>query len=239
VIVGVVVGAAALFGADGAAQDGRAERGLDLFGQHCATCHGDGGRGTEDGPPIVDAGPALTDFMLRTGRMPLADPDARMVRGEPAFGDDDREALVAYVASLGAGPPIPEVDGREGDVAAGRAVFAANCAACHGPTGAGGAVGGRAIAPALGFATPLELAESVRTGPGVMPVFGPEQLDDSAMAAVIAYVDELRDRPEPAGIAFGRSGPVTEGLVAWTIGAISLLTVTYLLGSKDAGGDDD
>lgn len=34
--------------------EGDAFKGRDLFNRHCAACHGRGGRGTEQGPPLVD-----------------------------------------------------------------------------------------------------------------------------------------------------------------------------------------
>jgi cytochrome c len=37
-------------GTDGKAQ---AARGGPLYGQYCAKCHGDGGQGTSEGPPVV------------------------------------------------------------------------------------------------------------------------------------------------------------------------------------------
>ncbi len=47
-----------------------------LYLQSCAACHGPGGAGTADGPPLVGVGAASADFVLRTGRMPLSAPDA-------------------------------------------------------------------------------------------------------------------------------------------------------------------
>ena len=54
----------------------------------------------------------------------------------------EMEALVAYVSSLGQGPAIPNVVIQGADVAHGREIYNANCAACHGPAGGGGAVVG-------------------------------------------------------------------------------------------------
>ena len=49
--------------------------GQALYAQSCAACHGPGGTGTGDGPPLIAVGAAAADFMLRTGRMPLAAPE--------------------------------------------------------------------------------------------------------------------------------------------------------------------
>lgn len=226
------------FGSAGAQQEGdRAlvERGRQLYGAECALCHGEGGRGVPDrGPSLIGAGAASVDFMLRTGRMPLDSPDARMRRGAPAFPPEQIDALVAYTATFpGGGPPIPEVDPARGELGRGRQVFIAQCAACHGPTGAGIAVGQRDVSSSLGVAEPVEIAEAVRTGPGVMPVFSKETLTEHDLDSVIAWIQNLEQRESRGGISVGRSGPVTEGFVAWLVGMGLLAVVIYLLGEKE------
>lgn len=216
-------------------------RGQAIYGAQCALCHGEGGRGVPGkGPSLIGVGAASVDFMLRTGRMPLPDPEARMRRSAPKVSDDERQALIAYITSLapGQGPDIPEVDPSRGDLARGRDLFVRNCAACHGPTGAGIAVGQRDIAPALDAASPLEIAEAIRTGPGVMPVFGPEVYTQQDLDSVVAWVLDLRERAAPGGARIGRSGPVSEGLVAWTLGVGLLLVVMYLLGERPGAEQD-
>jgi ubiquinol-cytochrome c reductase cytochrome c subunit len=42
----------------------------------------------------------------------------------------------------------------------------------------------------------------------------------------------LRDRESPGGVSVGRSGPVSEGFVAWLVGLGLLGIVMYLLGEK-------
>ena len=231
--VGVVVLAGAARG-QGAGQE-LLDDGRDLFVANCAICHGDTGSGGEDGPDLRGASPALVDFVLRTGRMPLPDPDARMVRRQPAFSDEQREALVAYVREIAeVEPAIPFVDADDGDLQRGRDVFEANCAACHSASGQGIAVSQNDIAPALTVASPIEIAEAVRSGPGVMPQFSEDLLDQHDLDSVVRYVEYLRERDAPAGIAFGRSGPVSEGLIAWGLGLTSLVLAAYLLGERRA-----
>jgi ubiquinol-cytochrome c reductase cytochrome c subunit len=41
--------------------DAQVERGGGLYGKYCASCHGDAGQGTDDGPAVVGEG-ALADF---------------------------------------------------------------------------------------------------------------------------------------------------------------------------------
>ena len=74
--------------------------------------------------------------------MPAASADGtQAVRKQPAYSPDEIDALVAYVASLGPGPAIP--DGRHGrrrPSPAGGVLFRANCASCHQSAGSGGAL---------------------------------------------------------------------------------------------------
>jgi ubiquinol-cytochrome c reductase cytochrome c subunit len=57
------------------AQQPLEERGRTLYDTHCTSCHGVNGEGIADrGPPLLNEGPAAVDFVLRTGRMPMADP---------------------------------------------------------------------------------------------------------------------------------------------------------------------
>ena len=165
--------------AQAAADDpAQVERGRELFLTSCSGCHGAEGGGTGDGPSLIGVGAAAADFQLSTGRMPLTDPSAQAVRKPPAFSPDEIDALVAYVASLGDGPPIPDVDPAAGDLAEGGTLFRLNCAACHSATGTGGALSYGDDAPKLWSATPLQIAEAIRTGPGQMPVFGPDTFTD-------------------------------------------------------------
>ena len=81
--------------------------------------------------------------------MPLAAPGAPLVAKDPAFDDTQIQALVDYVASLGGGPAIPDVQVTGADPAQGRELFTTSCAACHGPGAGGDSVGGGFVAPPL------------------------------------------------------------------------------------------
>lgn len=252
-LLGLAVGLTALSRAASATEAspppalrGDAAAGGALYGTACAVCHGETGRGlvAEDGEligsPLTGVGTASVDFMIRTGRMPLAAVGEPLERQPQQLSDQQRLDLIAFLEPIVAGgPEIPELAPVAAELNAGRELFTTNCAACHGPTARGIAVGQRDIAPNLEAATPIEIAEAVRTGPGRMPVFSDEVLDAEELNDVVAWVLDLRDRAQPGGLALGRSGPVWEGLVAWAVGLGLLLIVMYLLGEKEPEPEPD
>ncbi len=224
----VAVAAIALPGAARSQPDAVAA-GKALYVEACASCHGVGGAGTSDGPDLLDAGAAGADFYLRTGRMPLASSNDQSVRKEPAFSDEEIEQIVAYVATLGNGPAIPQVSPEAVSLQDGFALYIGNCAPCHGATANGGAAGRDAIAPGLHRATPLEVAEAIVVGPGQMPVFG---FSEQERNAVVAYVEHLGEADDPGGADIGGIGPVPEGFIGWVVGMLALGLVCYLIGSR-------
>lgn len=199
------------------------EAGRALYVANCASCHGAGGEGGAAGPSLLQSGAAAADFYLRTGRMPLSAPGQRAARNEPVFNEQEIQALVAYVASLGEGPGIPRVE-QGGDLQRGWELYTANCAACHAVTGAGNAIGGGAVAVGLAEADPVEIAEATIIGPGAMPVFG---FSEEELADLVAYIGWLRTAPSPGGAPIGGTGPVAEGFVGVVIG-LPLLVLAAL-----------
>jgi ubiquinol-cytochrome c reductase cytochrome c subunit len=206
--------------------------GRELYLESCASCHGPDGRGSDYGPSLEHAGAAAADFELRTGRMPLHDPDAQTMRKPPAFSPEEIALIVGYVASLGDGPDIPAVDPSAGDLADGQELYTENCAACHGATGNGGAAGAGALAPSLHVATSLDVAEATIIGPGEMPKF---TFDDHERDSIAAYIRYLQTEDPPGGADIGGIGPVPEGFVAWVVGIGLLTTACYLIGTKVGG----
>ena len=216
-------------------------RGRELYLASCATCHGPDGRGTERGPTLERSGAADWDFYLRSGRMPLENPDQPLEPKPPAFDEAQIEDLVAYGRTLGEGPARPQlVTGTE--LSAGRELFVNNCAACHGVSASGAAIGPDAFAPSLRGIDPRLIAEAPIVGPGTMPTF---DFDDQQLSAIAGYVETLSGDGR-GGFDLRGFGPVAEGLVALFIGLAVILLVARWIGSTDAsqpgsadGGDDD
>jgi ubiquinol-cytochrome c reductase cytochrome c subunit len=210
------------------------EAGRQLFTVACTTCHGTDGRGVDDrGPTLLGVGAASVDFYLSTGRMPLDRPRSQAERKPPAYSPAQIRQLVAYVTSLSPGPPIPNIDPATGDLAEGNHLYANNCAPCHSSAAAGGALGHAVYAPALNRATHLQIAEAVRIGPGAMPVFGPDTLDDHQLASIVRYVGYLHHPDDHGGLGLGHLGPIPEGFVAWIVGLGGMLVAVRWIGTKD------
>lgn len=186
-----------------------------LYRTGCVSCHGVQGGGVGPWPDLRQAGVAGAHFYLTTGRMPhTAGPEDQAERKRPAYRPDQIEALVAYVGTLGDGPGLPRLEVSGGDLQEGGELYRLNCAACHSASGAGGALSYGQNAPTLLEATPVQIAEAIRVGPGQMPVFGADQLSDEEVQSVVRYVEELQDPADPGGLSLGRIGPIPEGAVA-------------------------
>jgi ubiquinol-cytochrome c reductase cytochrome c subunit len=209
-------------------QDGRT-----MYLRDCAWCHGSDATGTVNGPDIAEAGPALVDFMLSTGRMPISAPDQVVERKDPYYDPAEVKAIVRYVKTIAAtDPAIPEVDVEAGDLGEGALLYEDNCAACHSTTGIGAALTSGLIAPSVRDATAVQVAEAVRTGPGTMPVFEENVLDEEQLNALVRYVVYLSDPSDEGGQPLGHLGPVSEGAVAWIIGLGLMIGVIRWIGTS-------
>jgi ubiquinol-cytochrome c reductase cytochrome c subunit len=212
--------------------------GRELYETGCSSCHGPDGRGvvapdgSVRGPSLEQAGEASAYYYLSTGRMPLANSEEQPTSKEPAYGPEEIEALVAFVGTLGTGPDVPDVDPEAGDLAIGGEVFRANCQACHGAAGTGGALSYGRAAPRLTSATPRQIGSAVRVGPGEMPVFGPDLIDADELNGLVRYVQYLQDPEDPGGLPIGRTGPIPEGFVAWLVGMVALLGLVAWIGTR-------
>jgi ubiquinol-cytochrome c reductase cytochrome c subunit len=220
--------------------------GQEWFQRDCAWCHGNAGQGTPRAPDLISGrnGGAMTDFMLGTGRMPIQDASDIVKEGPPAYPPDVIEKIVRYVVSLGGkGPDVPAVDPTAGDLAQGGELFQANCAACHSATGIGGTLttgigasssesrSGNQV-PGLERATPTEIAEAMRAGPGTMPAFGKTTFSDEEVDSIIRYLLYIRSGQNRGGADLGRVGPVAEGAVAWIVGLGAILLLARWIGKS-------
>lgn len=216
------------------------EEGRLLYLRDCAWCHGNDGTGTDRGPGLWGVGAASADFMLRTGRMPIPEPEVQPRRSDPAYPDPQIRALVSYVASLGGGPQIPEVHPEAGHLAEGLQLYERNCAACHSSTGIGAALTSGLIAPTVLRSTPTEIAEAVRLGgaglrSGNMPEFDESVIDEQELDSLIAYVLELQEPHDRGGHPLLRLGPVAEGFVTFAVALLLSLLLIRWIGERSGG----
>ncbi|MFC7482962.1 c-type cytochrome [Luedemannella flava] len=209
--------------------------GAALYGQNCASCHGDRGGGTAYGPALTEVGPADVDFQLSTGRMPLRQERYSDVHRDPAFAPDEIAALVQYVASFppGGGPTVPVV--RPGDPRTGRELYLTYCSACHLAAGIGATLTNGRFAPVAdaGDTDPGRRGRPGRSRPHARIPSG--VLSDADVDALAAYVDVLQSGPaelDRGGWSLGRLGPFTEGAVAWVLGLGALVLLARRLGSR-------
>ena len=214
---------------------GTADPGRSIYAQNCAGCHGPNAEGTNRGPSLVGVGSASVDFQLSTGRMPLGPGEHYQAKHQEAkLTPAEIDAVVGYLARLHpGGPPIPSVT--PANVARGRELYAQNCASCHSLGGTGGALTGGHSAPDLRKATPTQVGEAIRVGPGFMPRFPPSVLSPDEVDDIAAYVDTLEGKHgdlDKGGVSLGRIGPLTEGLLAMALGLPLLLLVSRRLGSR-------
>ena len=209
-----------------------------LYANQCATCHGSDGRGRtipgtdELAPPLVgnpDVTVPYVDLTIRVGRMPPPENDPFDNRHrQVVIGDEERELLVAYLADqFDLEGEVPEPP--EGDAVTGRQVYAANCAQCHGSTGAGGVAGAGAWTPSVVGSDATAIAEAIRVGPFEMPRFGEEQISEEELGDVAAFLDEVAsEEGTPLGLV--EINPVYASGFAFFFALIILVSAMWIAG---------
>jgi ubiquinol-cytochrome c reductase cytochrome c subunit len=208
------------------------ELGAALYAGNCSTCHGIAGHGTPARAPSVrDAGAQAADFYLRTGSMPLNHPDEQPKRGRVQFRPNEVRALIAYVASLGHGPPIPAPHPERGSLSEGLRLFTSHCAGCHQIVGQGGVVTGACVPP-LTEATATQIAEAVRIGPYLMPKFSEREITPAQLDSLVRYVQLTQHPPDRGGWGIGNLGPFPEGMVTWLLAAVVLIATCMVIGRR-------
>jgi ubiquinol-cytochrome c reductase cytochrome c subunit len=226
-------------------------KGSHLYGRYCYACHGPNGAGVIHanpgrigagplrdqarqagvGPSLQGVGALAADFYLKTGYMPLPRVGRQPRRSRVVLSAGEVDALIAYVTSLGAGPPVPAPHPERGNVARGFHLFADHCAGCHQIVAEGGYVTG-GLPPALEDDSAVQIAEAVRLGPYVMPRLSQKALSNAELDSLIAYVEYAKHPDDRGGWALGHLGPVPEGLVTWFIAAAACIGFCVLIGQR-------
>ncbi len=214
--------------------------GKAIFDVSCSSCHGLNGEGQTVGPSLIGVGAASVDFQMGTGRMPAARLEAQIPAREPVYTQEQIDAVAAYVASLGPGPETPQQEQydpeglSEEEIARGGALFRANCSACHGIIGGGGAMPEGKYAPSLAETDPVHLYEAIRVGPGQMPSFSKEVLEDQDVREIIGYLNDAHEQPRYGGLGMGDNGPVSEGFWIFLLGIGGLSMIAFWIAKKGA-----
>ncbi len=210
--------------------------GQALFSANCSSCHGNQANGKAGvAPNLQGLGAGTVDFWVSTGRMPLANTSAQATRKPPRFNRIETLEIAAFVQSLtpGQGTQVPLVKTAGADLENGNTLFTLNCAACHTISGAGDALAEGAYAPSLHLATPTQVVEAIRSGPGNMPRFGPGNITNPEARDIAAYVTGVLQHPNNAGgFGLGGIGPVGEGFVGLLIGVGLLMLVCFWIGDR-------
>jgi cytochrome c oxidase cbb3-type subunit 3 len=163
-----------------------------LFADSCAACHGNAGSGGPGFPALDDADwlwGGEPETVAETIRIGINATDDSRLAEMPAFDwlePADRRALAAHVAALPLGAATADSPGA--------ALFAENCAACHGEGGTGGLLTG---APSLTDAAVIygqdeaAVLTTLRHGRrGVMPAWG-QRLTAAEINLLALYVATL------------------------------------------------
>ena len=212
------------------------EEGREIFLKGCSSCHGLNLEGSAIAPSLIGVGAASVDFQVATGRMPMADMSTQAMRKDPVYSPEEVAALAAYVASLAPGPEIPGDEllnyERDGSVAEGGELFRNNCAMCHNFAGQGGALTQGKYAPTVMGVEPVHIYEAMITGPQSMPVFSDKTITPEEKLSIIKWIKFAESEPALGGASLGRVGPVTEGLLVWTLGIGMLIGVAVWLAMK-------
>ena len=212
------------------------DEGQRIFLKGCSSCHGINLEGGAIAPSLIGVGAASVDFQVGSGRMPMADMSQQAMRKKPVYNEKQVEALAAYVASLAPGPEVPGESQlnyeRDGSTAQGGELFRTNCAMCHNFAAQGGALSQGKYAPTLMGVNSRHIYEALVTGPQSMPVFSDKTITPAEKLSIIKWIKAAEAEPQLGGASLGRVGPVTEGLLVWTLGLGLLVGVAVWLAMK-------
>lgn len=183
------------------------EKGQKLYAKYCNFCHGAEGKGyaADEAPALAndDLLSIATDDYLRdaisNGRPGTTMSAWMIVRGGP-LSDADSRAIVAYLRTWQK-RPSESTEARTISASAsaerGAAVYAANCASCHGAKGWSGKHNALAnpellVSASDGFlATTIERGRAGTPMPGFSAKLGTEKIDD-----VVAFLRTWQKAPD-------------------------------------------
>ena len=176
-----------------------AAAGAAAFKVNCVQCHGSGAQGSPGYPNLNDddwlwgGTPQEIQQTITHGIRYAEDPNTRLSE-MPAFGDILKPKEINDVANFVASLSGKAENASAADIAAGKEVFAQNCAACHGDNAKGNhEVGAPNLTDAIWFygSTPAAIAAQVRAPRhGVMPAWG-VRLGDTTVKELTVYVHSL------------------------------------------------
>jgi mono/diheme cytochrome c family protein len=195
--------------------------GARLYNENCLVCHGVNGQGrigatlAKDWPSVQPELTIVSTIVNGVGGSVM--PAWGQANGGP-LTNEEINALVAYILSWQTGgilqltppptptafPPITPIPGVEGDPNAGAALFAQNCAACHGDKGQG-RIGATLAKDWSGIRPDLAVKGTISNGVSgsVMPAWsqakgGPlSELDINNLVAFIMTLPAQPDQSQP------------------------------------------
>jgi mono/diheme cytochrome c family protein len=234
------------------AQEGDITRGSQIFDANCAVCHGPDGQGRV-GADLSNAWPAIdpaafTRAVIEQGVAGTAMTPWSLQYGGP-LNDQEIEDVVAFVTSLSGGrspmaptatpfpvTPVPTVPGSTGDPTAGKALFVANCAMCHGDDGQGRS--GASLDQGFASINPQQfvratVAEGIENS--AMPAWsqtngGP--LTESEIDNISAFIITLpgQSQQQPAATATPAPAPASDGGgTNWLMIILALVVVVVVI----------
>jgi cbb3-type cytochrome c oxidase subunit III len=187
-----------------AARAPAAMSGEALFAAHCAACHQSSGLGTDAFPPLAGnsvvtaAEPGAMIAVIVDGRTgPLTvngkTYNGKMPTWKGQLSNADIASVATYVRSAwgNSASPVTEQQvasaGATVSVQVGASLYANNCSACHGSSGAGGIGPALAGNPHVNIDSPVPMLTTILQGRNLMPSWR-GQLSAGDIAAVATYV---------------------------------------------------
>ena len=176
-----------------------ASAGAAAFKVNCVPCHGSGAQGAPGYPNLNDdewlwGGSADEIRQSIAHGIRFAEDSETRVSEMPAFGEILEPKEITQVASFVASLSGKAEDSGAEDIAAGKEIFAQNCAACHGEDGKGNReLGAPDLTDAIWFygSSLPDIAAQVRAPKhGVMPAWQ-ARLGDTTVKELAVYVHSL------------------------------------------------